>query len=241
MCTDSNSEWSRVRVSPSTYACAGFSWLRPADPGLIRARHAGGSELVLVTPQRDGVRRLRRPRVDEAHAVLDVQFAVDDIHPLDRSKVFMRRYYFHPEHLLLDLHASPAAIELRLTASAQNLGERYWWACPTCGGRRRYLYFFRLADTGEPDPAAGVLGCRHCLGLTYRSRARHRCDDHDRERALHGGLRAAARVLSRILHRQHSDEALVEELRRKLNRRATSLLNAGRQAREPGPAPGRPG
>jgi hypothetical protein len=173
------------------------------------------------------------PRVDEANAVLDVQFAVDDLHHLDRAKTYMRRYYFHPDQLVLNLVPSSDAIELRLLVTTQNLGERFWWACPACGARRRYLYYYRFIDCQLPDAGAGVLGCRQCLGLTYRSRARHRCDDHDRRRALDGDLTAAARVLSRIVQRHHSDEALVDDLRRKLLLRATDLANAGREPNLP--------
>jgi hypothetical protein len=237
--TNNDEEWSRVRVSPSTYACDGFSWLRPAVPGSISVRHPRSSQLAFRTSDKSGGQRLRRPRVDEANAVLDVQFAVDDIHRLDLAKIFMRQYYFHPENLLLDLHPSPNAFELRLTATSQNLGVRFWWLCPTCNGRRRYLYYYRMPDQTWSGSPSGALGCRQCLGLTYRSRSRHRCGDYDREKALSGDLGAAARVLSRVIHRQHSDEALIEELRRKLHRRANDLLNAGRQAHEPGPAPGR--
>jgi hypothetical protein len=226
---DNDSEWSRVRLAPSTYACDGFSWLRPAAPGSISVRHPGSSQLAFRISLKGGGQRLRRPRVDEANAVLDVQFAVDDIHRLDLSKVFMRRYYYHPEHLLLDLHPSPNSCELRLTATSQNLGVRYWWVCPTCGGRRRYLYFFRVADQARTNTSGGILGCRQCLGLTYRSRARHRCDDHDRERAFDGDLKAAARVMARIVQRHHSDKVLIEDLRRKLLLRATDLAKAGRE------------
>ena len=223
MRTDNDNEWSRVRVSPSTFACDRFSWLRPAEPGLVRTRNAGSRELVLAVPEEGGARPPRRPRVDEATAVLDVQFVVDDTHRLDLARIYMRRYYFHPEHLLLDLHPSLNALELRLTVTSQNLGVRYWWSCPTCGGRRRYLYYYRVVDGTKSDSPSGILGCRQCLGLTYRSRSRHRCDDHDREKAFEGDLTAAARVLARIVQRQYRDEVLVEELRRKLRSRVGSL------------------
>jgi hypothetical protein len=224
---DNDNEWSRVRVSPSTYACDRFSWLRPAQPGSVRTREPGGNELVHATEGKSGAQRLRRPRVDEANAVLDVQFAVDDTHRLDLSKVYMRRYYFHPECLLLNLHPSPTAFELRLVTTAQNLGVRYWWSCPICSGRHRYLYFFRISHQTGTGSSAGLLGCRQCLGLTYRSRARHRCDDNDRERAFHGDLKAAARVLSRILQRQNRDDVLIEQLRRRLLHSANDLVQAG--------------
>ena len=229
MNTSISNEWQRVRAAPGTYACDRFSWLRPAEPGSIILRQDGRGQTVPVVMGKGKPPRFRMPRVDEATAVLDVQFVVDDLHNLDRSKIYMRRYYFHPDQLVLNLAASSGAIELRLLVTTQNLGKRYWWACPTCGARRRYLYYYRLPDSQRPNTVSGLLGCRQCLGLTYRSRARHRCDDHDRARALDGDLKAAARVLSRIVQRQYRDDVLIEALRRKLRRRVGDLAQAGRE------------
>jgi hypothetical protein len=42
-------------------------------------------------------------------------------------------------------------------------GERYWFLCPTCRGRRTKLYLAK---------EAGAFACRTCLGLMYRSQYR---------------------------------------------------------------------
>jgi hypothetical protein len=219
-----DNEWERVRVAPATYAADRYSWLRPASPSSIGADDGAEPRLFHKSLRRDGTWRFRALRVDEAHAVLDVQFAIDDLHPLDRSKMSMRRYYFHPDRLQLNLVSGRTALQLTLLATAQNLGVRFWWACPTCGSRRRYIYFFRLGNKRQNRACDGILGCRDCLGLTYRSRSRHRCDDQDRVEALDGDLKAATRALLRIDRKSRSDEVFVEMVRQRLVERARGLV-----------------
>jgi hypothetical protein len=65
------------------------------------------------------------------------------------------------------------AIDLVTTASPLpgNSGRRYWFVCPACGGRRRYLYLVQS------------WACRGCHRLVHRS-----------TRESHTGERLAARI-----------------------------------------------
>ena len=185
-------EWQRdrVRIASSFYAAWRYSWLRPADPAHVRFLSPDATELVHLTLGRHGGVRQRALRVDEAWGLLDAQLAIDDVHSIDRRKLFMLRYAYDCERRALTRGVSKGACELRLVATRQRVGERCWWVCPSCGRRCRFLYHFRVGRSGGDEDA---LGCRVCLGLTYPSRARHGCQDQDRVQAARGDPAAAER------------------------------------------------
>jgi len=167
--------------------------------------------------------------VDESRAVLDVQFAVDAIHWYERRQPTLC-FFFDPATKHVSLQPSDHAWRLEVTRSRQVLGERVWWRCPVCGRRRRFLYHFVVAAAGEPRP---VLGCRTCLGLTYPSRARHRCPDQDRRAAADGDEAAADRIRRREAREAHRfevacerDVALVTAFRRRIVSMAKEMEEA---------------
>ena len=218
-------EWHRVRIAPGKFACNRYSWLRPADSKSIVLTDTSTSRLVHVTKHPNRPPRTRAPRVDEAQAVLDVQFVIDDLHPLDRHKISMARYYFHPDRLMLDRCSDDSAKELQIIVTSQHLGVRHWWACPDCSRRARYLYAFRatVGDAHTCGASASVLACRECLGLTYASRSQHRCPGHDEGRARRGDLKAALRTISRIDKKTRGDLATLEAIRKRLYRDVEAL------------------
>jgi hypothetical protein len=58
--------------------------------------------------------------------------------------------------------------EVSLVTTPCNLGGvRYWFACPSCGGRVAVLYL---------APGEVYFRCRHCNNLSYRSRNRCRLE-----------------------------------------------------------------
>ena len=220
-----NHEWKRVRIGQGAFVCNRYSWLRPANPKAIVLLDESTSRLVHVTKHPRRPPRTRAPRVDEAQAVLDVQLVIDDLHPLDRHKIYMARYYFHPDTLMLDRRSDDGAKQLQIIVTNQHLGVRHWWACPHCSRRARYLYAFRatvgLAHTSRASTS--VLACRECLGLTYASRSQHRCPGHDEGRARRGDLKAALRTITRIDKRTRGDLATLEAIRERLYRDVQAL------------------
>jgi hypothetical protein len=52
-----------------------------------------------------------------------------------------------------------------VVSTAQRLGSRRWWSCPSCGRRARIIYLASGSDE---------MGCRVCGGLVHRSAARAR-------------------------------------------------------------------
>ncbi len=218
--TRADFEWHRVRVRKNIYACNRYSWLRPGDARQIAFAASDSWQLVHVgyCPTLRKL-RTRAPRIDEAQAVLDVQFPIDDLHPIDREKAHMIRLYFGPQDRMLTRHASEHAYCLQIAITKQHLGVRHWWACPGCGRAARYLYYYEVGHrAGLHDEEDCVLACRKCLGLTYASRSRNRCRDHDRRLALQGDLQAAMRVLMRVQRQEHSDLATIEAIRSRIQR-----------------------
>lgn len=59
-------------------------------------------------------------------------------------------------------HEVRAAVPVVLTA--QRIGARRWWSCPSCARRTKVIYL---------APGADALGCRVCRGLVHRSAAEH--------------------------------------------------------------------
>jgi hypothetical protein len=229
MTLDLEAEWQRVRVDAGVTAADRYSWLRPADPREVTVRRGTSSELQLVRRTSDRQFRSRALRVDESRAVLDVQFAVDAIHWYERRQPTLC-FFFDPATKHVSLQPSDHAWRLEVTRSRQVLGERVWWRCPVCGRRRRFLYHFVVAAAGEPRP---VLGCRTCLGLTYPSRARHRCPDQDRRAAADGDEAAADRIRRREAREAHRfevacerDVALVTAFRRRIVSMAKEMEEA---------------
>ena len=220
---NTNHEWNRVRVHPNTYACNRYSWLRPANPHAIAFVKPDSLQLTHVTDRPGRPPRVRAPRVDEAQAVLDVQIPIDDLHSLDRQKLFMARHYFHPGTLVLNRHPGDHAEQLQIAVTKQHLGERYWWSCPTCGRRARFLYHFFVGRPPKSIDPESVLACRSCLGLTYASRSQHRCPTHDERRARQGDLQAAMRTITRIDKKTRGDLATLEAIRRRLQKDAHAL------------------
>ena len=221
--TSTDREWRRARREPSVYACDRYRWLRPADPDNIALLDPNTPQIIHVTQDRNGETRTRAPRIDEAQAVLDVQYPIDDLHSIDRQHSTTIRFYFHPHNRCLTLHPSTHAYELRVVTTKQNLGERHWWACPTCGRRRKHVYHFIAGHRGHHSIPVHVLGCRACLGLTYASRSRHRCPDHDERRARQGDLHAAMRTITRIDKKTRGDLATLEAIRERFRRDARAL------------------
>ena len=221
--TPTDHEWHRARREPSVYACDRYRWLRPADPHHISLLHPDTHQLIHITRDRNGHQRTRAPRIDEAQAILDVQYPIDDLHTLDRQQRTAIRCYFHPDSLLLTLHPRTHAHELHVVKTQQHLGERHWWACPTCGQRKKHLYHFIAGHPPASSAPAHVLGCRTCLGLTYASRSRHRCPDQDEREARQGDLQAAMRTITRIDKKTRGDAATLEAIRRRLQKDAHAL------------------
>ena len=221
--TPTDHEWHRARREPSVYACDRYRWLRPADPHNIALLHPDTHQLIHVTEHPSGDQRTRAPRIDEAQAILDVQYPIDDLHSLDRQTRNVTRYSFHPDSLLLTLHPSDDAYELDVVKTQQHLGERYWWVCPTCGQRKKYLYYFIAGHANHTTAPERVLACRSCLGLTYASRSQHRCPNHDEGKARQGDLKAAMRTITRIDKKTRGDLATLEAIRKCLHRDARAL------------------
>jgi len=214
-----DAEWQRVRVAPCVMAADRYSWLHPVDPREVAVRRVGSSELMRVHRGPSGRYRSRSLCVDESIAVVDVQFAIDDMHAHDRRHAMLRFFFFDPVTNQVSLHPSDDAWRLEITRSRQVLGERIWWRCPLCGRRRRFLYYFVAAATPEPQR---VLGCRPCLGLTYPTRARHRCPDQDQRAAAMGNEAAGERVQRREAREarrfeidRERDSALIAAFRRR--------------------------
>ena len=220
---NTNHEWNRVRVHPNTYACNRYSWLRPANPQAIAFLNPNSLQLIHLAECLNRLPRVRAPRVDEAQAVLDVQYPIDDLHPLDRHKLSMAHYYFHPDTLVLNRHPDDHAHQLQIIVTNQHLGVRHWWPCPACGRKVKYLYFFSAAHVSTSQAPASALACRACLGLTYASRSRYRCPDHDQRRARQGDLKAAMRTITRIDKKTRGDIATLEAIRKRLHRDARAL------------------
>ena len=122
--------------------------------------------------------------------MLDVQFAVQDVHPLDRSGRELQ-FAYHPSSRALRRAAFGRTFALTAIPIEQHLGVRYWWSCLLCGRPCRFLYHFEI---GLVSPPKVVIGCRECLALTYASRARHRCADQDVIAAARGNAFARQRV-----------------------------------------------
>ena len=221
--TPTDHEWNRARRAPTVYACDRYRWLRPADPQHIGLLHPDAPQLIHITDQSNGETRTRSPRIDEAQAILDIQYPIDDIHPLDRQQRTTIRFYFHPYNKQLTLHPSRHDHELHVVKTKQNLGDRHWWACPTCGQRKKHLYYFIAGHANHTTAPAHVLGCRTCLGLTYASRSQHRCPDHDQHQARNGNLNAAMRTIARIDKKTRGDLATLEAIRKRLHRDARAL------------------
>lgn len=208
-------EWDRVRLAPGVLACSRYSWLRSVDPR--RVRFGTGDERAIGCEARTkaGRNRRRALRVDEAMAVLDVHFALADVHPMDR-RVHMLRFFYEPSVMILRRHSLHPCVVIHLRCTRQRVGVRFWWACPRCGRQCRLLYHFSVRGEGN---MIHVLGCRSCLGLTYASRSRHRCADGDVAAARRGDAGALQRVEKRAQRRLLRDEALAaegEERRRRL-------------------------
>ena len=193
---------------------------RPPKHRRARLRHAPAHPRH-ARPQRRPTNRA--PRIDEAQAILDIQYPIDDIHPLDRQQRTTIRFYFHPHKKQLTLHPSRHDHELHVVKTKQNLGDRHWWACPTCGQRKKHLYYFIAGHANHTTAPAHVLGCRTCLGLTYASRSQHRCPDHDQHQARNGNLNAAMRTIARIDKKTRGDLATLEAIRKRLHRDARAL------------------
>lgn len=60
------------------------------------------------------------------------------------------------------LSANIGSQDISLTTSKAGIsGIRYWFSCPLCQRRVGIIYV---------HPITNQVGCRHCLGLDYRSR-----------------------------------------------------------------------
>lgn len=59
-------------------------------------------------------------------------------------------------------HEVRAAVSV--VSTAQRIGSRRWWSCPSCARRTRIIYL---------APGKDELGCRVCRGLVHRSAAEH--------------------------------------------------------------------
>lgn len=86
--------------------------------------------------------------------------------------------------------------QIMILQMEQRRGKRHWLQCPLCRRPKGKLYGFTV-DASE------VVGCRSCLGLTYLSRARHRCLDHD-QRVLKSGASASTNTYLRACNRERS-------------------------------------
>jgi len=63
---------------------------------------------------------------------------------------------------LLETQISVDGFNLELCTTETSLGgTRFWFKCPLCNLRKGVLY---------QHPTSGLLGCRTCLALDYRSR-----------------------------------------------------------------------
>lgn len=219
-----NYDWSRVYVRHGQLAVDRYSWLRPAPPSSIAFTYPDSLELFHVVKKSEGSLRTRAVRTNEAQAVLDVQFAIDTLHPIDRQKLYGDCFYFHRDKLVLDNRPGQGAQALTVASNPQHLGVRYWWACPSCGRRKRLLYFFFVAANFQGYPSRGALACRTCLGLTYASRSRHKCAEQDAIDAGRGNPGAIARVKSRRRKVQRNHDELLARMQRS-NRKHLSLLD----------------
>ena len=221
----------RVRIASSFYAVWRYSWLRPADPAHVAFLKPDSMELAHLAWGQSGVIRQRALRVDEAWGLLDAQLAIDDVFSIDRRKLFMLRYVYDCERRALRKGVAKDAYELRMVATRQRVGERCWWMCPSCERRCRFLYHFRVGRSGGDEDA---LGCRVCLGLTYPSRARHRCHDQDWAQAARGDPAAAERERRR--HQRAAKQVDLERRKREaLSSGLRQRISAMAQARGYGP------
>lgn len=186
---------------------------RTRGPGVFQVGHpelrrcAGNRVVRLLThdrwtlaslPTRPGEGgKSRAPRVDEAVAVLDVQMLVSNM-PKRSADLSDQAVFFCERALTVSWTYCSTGWPLNVTWTEQHLGRRWWWECPICGRRARYLYFFHALDEVQgPGTVQGVLGCRACLGLTYASRSRHRCADRDRVKARQHDVAAVQRMRRR--------------------------------------------
>ena len=199
-------EWERVRIASGVIACNRYSWLRPIDPRQIDYRFPGLLGLVRVSPSAIGEDRTRALRIDEAQGVLDVQFAIADVHEFDRRSPALR-FRYEPRQRVMGRRATDRSVDLAVTRSQQHFGVRHWWSCPGCDRRCRFLYHF---EVGWGWTSSDAVGCRECLALTYASRSRHRCADGDRVAAIRGNAEAAARVMRRAERRRMRSELALD-------------------------------
>lgn len=145
----------------------------------------------------------RAARTDEALTVLDVQVVVGNC-PRD-SLIARRRptLYFHEATFAVTTQWSPWPLELG--SSRVGFGERWWWLCPLCSTHARLLYYFRVRGQIRPP---GVVGCRRCLGLVYRSQAWHKSPAQDLIELKRGDDEARHRVRARQERIERENAAL---------------------------------
>jgi hypothetical protein len=121
----------------------------------------------IKTHHETGRRSIRRTRTTEAQQ-LTVSVLLKHLGPEAKDKLEQTCLYFELNDGKLELRFEPPGLELRFTSTEQRLGRRLWFLCPYCHRRVGKLYFVKLTFHE-------VMGCQQCLGLTYPSKARHKC------------------------------------------------------------------
>lgn len=208
------------KLGPGAYRFGRSPGAYFSRPSSIALADEEGYRVVRVVAGCNGASRTRALRVDEAKGALDVQLLLDDLHSIDRAKMRLQRFYVDRASLIVTKWPVGDAQRLELTRTGQLHGERWWWMCPLCAQRRRYLYFVEAAYGTIVCEPARILGCRVCLGLAYASSSRHKCADQDHKEALSGNSDA----FERILRRQQRKERNLKKFRRSLYRQIDRLL-----------------
>ena len=77
-------------------------------------------------------------------------------------KTFIKKVKDSLKEALLKIELNCQEINIRISTSITSRnGVRYWFECPMCQRRAGIIYV---------HPITGILGCRTCLNLEYRSR-----------------------------------------------------------------------
>ena len=114
---------------------------------------------------------------------------------------------------------TPISFTVEIVTTRQHLGGvRYWFACPLCGGRCRFLY--------SPCPNR-PFWCRDCWGLPYESQHRRRWAKGSSEAMLSAILRWGERQSRRRRRRRRRSPASPGEGQRGSGSTETPMQESG--------------
>jgi len=87
-------------------------------------------------------------------------FTVENCQQFDVNEL-VRSYIRQSKKLLIESAIQAAGYQVDLSETKTNFGgTRLWFVCPQCLGRKGVLLV---------HPVSNLLGCRQCLGVSYRS------------------------------------------------------------------------